>query len=84
MGVKKRSVSLDDAAAARVERAAGEGGLSISAWLSEAAERQLRIRDGLKGVVEWEAEAGPLTPAERAAGEALLDLFLGPQERRSA
>ena len=84
VGVRKRSVSLDDAVAARVEQAAGEDGVSFSAWLSEAAERQLRIRDGLKGVVEWEAEAGPLTPAERAAGEALLDLFLGPQERRSA
>lgn len=84
MGVKKRSVSLDDAVAARVEQAAGEDGVSFSAWLSEAAEHQLRLRQGLKGVAEWEAEAGPLTPAERAAGEALLERLLAARDLRSA
>jgi hypothetical protein len=77
MGVVKRSVSIDDGVAARVEAAAGEDGVSFSAWLSTAAEQSLLVRDGLRGVREWEAVAGPLTPAEIAAGEALLSRLLG-------
>lgn len=76
MGVAKRSVSLEDSVAEGIERAADEDGVSFSAWLSAAAERQLRQREGLRGVEEWEAEAGVLSPEERAAGEALLDRLL--------
>ena len=84
MAVTKRSVSLDDSVAARVEHAAGEDGVSFSAWLSEAAEHQLRLREGLAGVSEWEAEAGKLTQDERAAGDALLDRLLATQALKSA
>ena len=85
MSVAKRSVSLDDHVAERIEHAAEEDGVSFSAWLSAAAERCLRLRDGMRGVQEWEDQAGPLTPEERAAGEALLDELLGHQHRaRSA
>ena len=76
MRVVKRSVSIDDGVAARVEAAASEDGTSFSAWLSAAAEQQLLVREGLRGVREWEAEAGALTPAELAAGEALLSRLL--------
>lgn len=76
MAVTKRSVSLDDSVATRVERAADEDGVSFSSWLSDAADHQLRLRDGLLGFAEWESEAGTLTPAERAAGEALLEHLL--------
>jgi len=65
-------VSLADEVAAAVETAAAEDGVSFSAWLSSAAERQLRVRDGLRGVAAWEAEAGSLTAEEIAAGEARL------------
>lgn len=85
MGVTKRSVSIDDSVAARVEHAAEEDHVSFSAWLSAAAERRLRLREGLSGVAEWEQEAGALTPEERAAGEALLDRLLAHTgEARSA
>lgn len=83
MGVTKRSVSLDDQVADRVEQAAREDGVSFSGWLSVAAERQLLLREGLRGVAEWEAEAGPLSGAERASGEALLDRLLGDVSRAS-
>ncbi len=72
----KRSVSLADDVAKAVESAAREDGQSFSAWLSTAAERQLRVRQGLKGVAGWEAEAGALTAEELAAGEALLARLL--------
>jgi len=74
--VTKRSVSLADEVARAVEAAAREDGVSFSAWLSTAAERQLRIRQGLRGVAQWEAEAGALTAEEIAAGEALLARLL--------
>lgn len=85
MAVTKRSVSLDDAVAVRVERAADEDGVSFSAWLSAAAEGALLVRDGLRGVGDWEQEAGPLSAEERAAGEALLDrLLTRPGDDRTA
>ncbi|MGH9112636.1 MAG: hypothetical protein ACRDZN_10140 [Acidimicrobiales bacterium] len=86
MGVAKRSISLDDQVAAAVERAAEEDGVSVSAWLSAAARHQLRIREGLRGVKEWEADVGALSRDELAAGEALLDRLLGitAPRRRSA
>ncbi len=84
VSVMKRSVSIDADVAAAAEAAAAADGVSFSAWLSEAAERRLRVRRGLQGVTEWEAEAGPLTGEERAAGEALLDRLLrGPEPRQT-
>ena len=74
--VVKRSVSLVDEVAAAVEIAAKEDGVSFSAWLSSAAERQLRVRQGLSGVAAWEEEAGALTAEEIAAGEDLLARLL--------
>jgi hypothetical protein len=70
--VTKRSVSLDDEVASSVEDAAKQDGVSFSAWLSSAAERQLRVRQGLRGVAAWEGETGSLSAEELAAGEALL------------
>ena len=84
MSVVKRSVSIDVDVAAAADAAAAEDGVSFSAWLSEAAERRLRVREGLRGVAEWEADAGALAPEERAAGEALLDRLLRGSSRRRA
>ena len=56
--------------------------MSFSAWLSEAAQRQLLVRDGLGGVAEWEKTAGALTPDEVAAGEILLDRLLSGGSRK--
>lgn len=80
----KRSVSLDDSVAERVEKAADEDGVSFSSWLSRAAEDKLLLREGMRAIREWEAEAGELTAEERAAGEALLDRLLGDRARRTA
>ena len=84
MSVVKRSVSIDADVAGAAEVAAAEDGVSFSAWMTEAAARRLRVREGLRGVAEWEADAGALTPEERAAGEALLDRLLRGGKRRTA
>jgi hypothetical protein len=47
--------------------------LSLSAWLTRAAEKALAIEDGLAAVAEWQAEHGALTPAELAAADAVLN-----------
>ena len=72
----KRSVSIDAEVAAAAEAAASEDGVPFSAWLSEAARRQLLVREGLRGVAEWETDASPLSADELAAGEVLLDRLL--------
>lgn len=80
MGVTKKTVSMDEHVVTRIEAAARESGVSFSTWLTSAAERRLRLHDGLRGVDEWEDEAGALTRDERAAGEALLDRLLAAGE----
>ena len=45
-------------------RAAHEDNVSVSAWMTEAARRSLRIRDGLAAVAEWEAQHGAFTDEE--------------------
>ena len=47
-----------------VVRAARDQGVSVSAWMTAAARRALRIRDGLAAVGEWEAAHGVFTELE--------------------
>lgn len=68
----------------QVEAAADEDGVSFSAWLSSATQDKLLLRASLRGIREWEADAGQLTVEERAVGEALLDRLLSGQAARSA
>ena len=83
VAVVKRSVSIDAEVAAAAEAAASEDGVSFSAWLSEAAHRQLLVREGLRGVAEWETDAGPLSADELAAGEVLLDRLLSDDSHQA-
>lgn len=73
MAVRKLSVALDDDVAAAAATSAERRGLSLSAWLNDAAARALAIEDGLRAVAEWEAEHGSLTDDELAAADAALD-----------
>ena len=83
ISVNNRSVSLDDKVAEQVEAAADEDCVSLSAWLSSAAQDELLLREGQRGIREWEAEAGQLTADERAVGEALLDRLLSDQAAKN-
>jgi dihydroxyacetone kinase len=84
MVVRKLSVALDDDVAAAAATSAERRGLSLSAWLNDAAARALAIEDGLAAVAEWEVEHGPLTKDELAAAEAVLDAARKSRTRRSA
>jgi hypothetical protein len=63
----KLAISVDPDVHSEVIEAAEAEGLSVSAWMTEAARRALRVRDGLAAVAEWEREHGALTPQELAA-----------------
>jgi hypothetical protein len=60
----KLAISVARDVHAKVLKAAESEGVSVSAWMTEAARRALRVRDGLLAVGEWEAEHGALTEAE--------------------
>jgi len=63
----KLAITVDPEVHAQVVAAADDEGLSVSAWMTSAARRALLVRDGLRGVADWEAEQGALTDAELAA-----------------
>jgi hypothetical protein len=79
VAVTKLSVALDERVASAARAAATRDGMSLSAWLSRAAEQAVRTDEGLRAVVEWEAEHSPITAAERAAADALLDTLAARQ-----
>jgi len=84
MAVKKISVALDPDVAEAAALAAEAHGQSLSAWLNDAARRQLVIGRGQRAVVEWQNERGELSAEEHASADALLDELLGAARRRSA
>jgi hypothetical protein len=78
---RKRSVSLPPEIDEAVEAAVCEDGSTFSAWLAEAARKQLIIRDGLAAVAEYEAEEGAFTEAELAEADAWVADALGRAKR---
>jgi hypothetical protein len=78
----KLAITVDPEVYAQVIAAAEAEGVSVSAWMTAAARRELRLRDGLAAVAEWEAEHGPLTDEELTAARRRVSL--GGDERRSA
>ncbi|HET7486615.1 MAG TPA: hypothetical protein VFJ85_01705 [Acidimicrobiales bacterium] len=83
----KLAITVDPDVHAKVIAAAAEEGLSVSAWMTNAARRALVVRDGLAAVAEWEAQHGALSDSEmadarqRVAGEARASTS---RRRRSA
>ena len=85
MGVRKLSVALDEQVLEGARASAALEGSSLSAWLSEAARTRLRVRDGLRGVAEFEAEFGSLPDDAKRRADAILDragVGLKPRPRR--
>lgn len=72
----KKSVSLDEHVAEQIEAAAREDGTTFSGWLSAALEEQLNLREGRRGMAEWEAEH-PIPDDVREWARAELDRAFG-------
>ncbi len=63
----KLAITVDPDVHVKVVEAATAEGISVSAWMTNAARHALLARDGLAAVAEWEAEHGEFTDAELAA-----------------
>ena len=63
----KLAITVDPDVRDQVLVAAKAEGLSVSAWMTNAARHALLVRDGLAAVAEWETEHGALSDAELAA-----------------
>lgn len=73
MTVERLTVSIESELATAVREAAGADEQNVSAWLADAARRQLANR-GLRDVVAaWEREQGAFHDDELAAARALID-----------
>lgn len=64
MAVRRLSVSLRPEVEERIREAAESAGLSISAWIAQAAERAAIVAAGRRAIRQFEAEHGP--PPEEA------------------
>lgn len=74
----KMAITVDPDVHEGVIAAAAEAGVSVSAWMTAAAQRALHIRDGLRAVAEWESEHGALTDAQMdAARQRVADTLAG-------
>ncbi len=76
----KLAITVDPDVHAQVVAAAAADGVSVSAWMTAAARRALRLREGLAAVAEWEAEHGALSPGELDAARARAGAA-GPERR---
>ena len=78
----KLAITVDPDVYAQVIAAASAEGVSVSAWLTDAARSALRIKGGLAAVAEWETEHGAFTEAELDAARARIGVR--SPKRRSA
>ena len=76
----KLAITMDPDVHAGVVQAAESAGMSVSAWMTDAARRALLIADGLTAVAEWEADNGAFSDAELA--EARQRVLGKPRESR--
>jgi hypothetical protein len=68
----KMAITVDPDVHAGIVAAAAADGMSVSAWMTDAARQALIVRDGLAGVAEWEAQYGAFTAEELAAARGRL------------
>ena len=66
------AITVDPDVHAGIVAAAAADGMSVSAWMTDAARQALIIRDGLAGVAEWEAQHGAFTAEELDAARGRL------------
>ena len=73
------SISMDPALGDDIRAAAERAGMSVSAWLAQAAAGRLRSEALAELLSDWQATHGAITPAELAKARAELGY---PAKRR--
>ncbi len=80
----KLAITVDPDVHERIVDAADQEGISVSAWMTEAARRALVVRDGLAAVAEWERANGSFTADEMLAARQRVAQELAAPRKRSA
>jgi hypothetical protein len=80
----KLAITVDPDVHAGVVKAAAQEGISVSAWMTEAARRALVVREGLAAVAEWERANGALTAEEMTAARHRVAQEVVAPRKRSA
>lgn len=82
----KLAISMSKQIRDMVVASAAAEGVSVSAWISEAARRRLLIEDGLAAMRELELEEGAFTPEELAEArrQLLAETAARPPKRRKS
>ena len=80
----KLAITVDADVHKRVLALAAQDGLSVSAWMTNAARQALLVRDGLAAISIWEATHGEFTDAEMEAARRRVLVERKPKSRRSA
>ncbi len=80
----KLAITVDPEIHARVMNAAAQDGVSVSAWMTEAARRALVVRDGLEAIGEWERLHGSFSADEMTLARQRVSAELGTNRKRSA
>ncbi|KAF4405951.1 MULTISPECIES: hypothetical protein [Streptomyces] len=65
MSLERVTITIPSETLSAAKEAAEREGLSVSAWLSRAAEHAAKIEAGLAAAEEVLAETGPPTPEEQ-------------------
>jgi hypothetical protein len=69
VATKKVTITIPEETHAKASALAKQAGLPFSTWLTQTAEHEVRVQEGLAAMREWEEEVGPPS----AAGEAWVD-----------
>lgn len=80
----KLAITVDPDVHERVVSAAIHEGISVSAWMTEAARRALVVRDGLAAIGEWERLNGSFTLEELAMARHRVAEELRAKRKQSA
>lgn len=80
----KLAITVDPDVHDRIIAAAAHEGVSVSAWMTEAARRALLVGDGLSAVAEWERINGHLTAEEMARARQRVATELADSRGQSA
>jgi hypothetical protein len=78
----KVAITVDPDVYAAVVAAARTEGVSISAWLTQAARGALRVRAGLAAVAEFERRYGAFTDEDMKRAHERVGAQLGRRRRR--
>lgn len=80
MAVKKNTISLDAELAEAISEAAVADNSSVSAWIADAVQAELRHRRGFEALRAYEAECGPIPERDiDAVEEQWQELLLTPE-----